>query len=147
MSRLRLKRGLGIGLGLGSLALDPEDVPVPSLPPKGADRGPHSFFPAKLVGEGHSPVVAVLLREVKYADDPIVAPKGADHGPKPLFPCKMTAFEGSTMGAMMPFADPSRRHALSGSATELAAAVLVREGHAPVGAVLLAGEAKAPRWR
>jgi hypothetical protein len=69
---------------------------------------------AEVGGEGHAPVVAVLLPSAKKADKSIAAPKG--HGPPDpaAFPLQTGGFLGTTMGAKMATADPSGRHPLRG---------------------------------
>ncbi len=81
-----------------------------------------------LAGEGHPPVVAVLLASAKdKALESIAAPKSADPGGSWLSPCKPVVLRRPPEGAMIAVVDPqaSRR-------------VIVGEGHAPVVAVLLA---------
>jgi hypothetical protein len=58
-----------------------------------------------LVGEGHAPVVAVLLASAK-PDESIAAPKG--HGPPDpaAFPLQTEGFLGATMGAKMAIGGP-----------------------------------------
>jgi hypothetical protein len=128
----------------------------PLLPPKGANHGPPKPFPlqedrfqgtttgghdadrgppwraplrgspAVLVGEGHAPVVAVLLASAK-PDESIAAPKG--HGPPdpPAFLLQIGCFLGTTMGAMMAIADPSGPHRSAASPPWVGG-----EGHAPL---------------
>jgi hypothetical protein len=84
----------------------------------------------RATGEGHAPVVAVLLASAKKkkADESIAAPKGrADPEPHGLFSCKSAGFRDPPEGTMIAIVDPqaSRRR-------------MVGEGHAPVLAVLLA---------
>jgi hypothetical protein len=58
-----------------------------------------------MVGEGHAPVVAVLLA-VCQADESIPAPKG--HGPQDpaAFPLQTNRFQGTAKGAMIAIVDP-----------------------------------------
>ena len=95
-----------------------------------------SFAAAVMRGEGHAPVVAVLVASAK-ADEPIAAPKGrAPRPPRPVFPVNRQLSgvrEGGHDGVRGPILpDPAL---LRG---ERADAVMVGAGHAPVVAVLLA---------
>jgi hypothetical protein len=62
---------------------------------------------AVLVGEGHAPVVAVLLAYAKRQTSPLLTPKDTDPRTLRLFPCKPAAFVGAAKGAMIRFMDPS----------------------------------------
>jgi hypothetical protein len=101
------------------------------LPPKDADPGPCGFSPCKpvvfrgpregaiigildplvrrrrMVGEGHAPVVAVLLAAAKTQTSPSRTPKDVNHGHPSLFACKRDASWGARRGPSMAIADPS----------------------------------------
>jgi hypothetical protein len=52
-----------------------------------------------MVGEGHAPVVAVLVSsEGRKADEPIAAPKDLDRGPFPDFPLETGLSRGRAQG-------------------------------------------------
>jgi hypothetical protein len=80
-------------------------------------------------GEGHAPVVAVLLREEKKSQTtPLLPPKGADPGPPSPFPLQNGLFRGTA----------GRGHDRLSWTPGKAAAVMAGEAHAAVVAVLLA---------
>jgi hypothetical protein len=68
----------------------------------------HRQADAVVWGEGHAPVVAVLLAAAKnpWTDESIAAPKG--HGPPAAvhFPCIAAVSWGPPRGAMIAFVDP-----------------------------------------
>ena len=105
-----------------------------------ADGGPRPDDLPGMVGEGHAPVVAVLLAsEGKKADEPIPAPKGSESRTPQTF---------SPANGPLP-GEPRRgprwrsRTPLAGTPSRLARRV--GEGHAPVVAVLLAAASPSPR--
>jgi hypothetical protein len=82
---------------------------------------------AGMVGEGHAPVVAVLLEgRGKKADESITAPKGHGSPDPAAFPLQITIFGDRGRGH-------DRHRGPQGKPT----AVMVGEGHAPAVAVLL----------
>jgi len=89
----------------------------------GHDRvlGPPCDPRCHLVGEGHAPVVAVLLAGTQSQTSPLRPPKGTDPGPCELFPLQNRHFQGPPEGAMIAIVDPMQPDA-----------VMVGEGHAPV---------------
>jgi hypothetical protein len=97
--------------------------------PKGADRGPHivrcktafsrdrgegqrspSLDPwhadAVMVGEGHSPVVSILLASKHRHSSASAHPKASAPSAVTHFSCKAATSEGAALGASVPIMDP-----------------------------------------
>jgi hypothetical protein len=72
------------------------------------------------------PLRQYLSRLQKRQVSPLLPPKATDPGPCGFSPCKPVVFRGPPEGAMIAIVDPRQ-----------ADLVMVGEGHAPVGAVLV----------
>jgi len=94
-----------------------------------ADPSVGTLFAASLavvVGEGHAPVVAVLVRAVRQTS-PSRTLKDANHGHPRTFPCITAVYGDRWEGAIIAILDPWQADAVMGG-----------EGDAPVAAVLFA---------
>jgi hypothetical protein len=97
---------------------------------------------AVMVGEGHTPVVAVLLASADEADESIPAPKGSESRTPRPFPLQTGRFLGGHDGG-----HDADRGPLWPAPSAASPAVMMGEDDAPVVAVLLAAAKRSSAGR